>query len=314
MTHSAPRFLLSALVFAFAGGAAAAQTPARPAFDVAAITAGVPLQTQISTRQLRIDRTVNDSRINLQSVTLAELIMMAYKIQVYQLTGPDWIKSELYDVQATLPPGSTKEQVPAMMETLLAERFKLTVHRDKKEHGVYGLVVGKDGHKLMPAAPAAAPPPEDPNAQTVSLAGQQIRVSSNGSATVTAQDGATAQITQTADGGVGMTFKNMTVAAFAQRLTSLVDKPVMDMTGLAGTFDIPLELKMEDILAVARGAAQTLGVSMPGLPGAEPGQAPDPSGSSVFASVQKLGLKLEPRKEQVETVVVDSAEKTPTAN
>ena len=67
----------------------------------------------------------------------------------YQVSGPDWLNTEIYDITATLPPGTTGDEVLLMIQTLLADRFKLTLHRDSKELPVYALVVGKGGSKLQ---------------------------------------------------------------------------------------------------------------------------------------------------------------------
>ena len=127
---------------------AAAQTKPALAFEVASVSPSVPLQTQITTGQIRVGATITDSRVDLKSASLGELLILAYRLKPYQLTGPDWIQSERYDVQATIAAGGNKDQVPEMMQALLAERFKVRVHRDKKEHSVYALIVGNDGHKL----------------------------------------------------------------------------------------------------------------------------------------------------------------------
>src|SRR5207245_11222603 len=72
-----------------------------------------------------------------------------------KFNGPDWLGSERYDIVAKLPPNSSRDQIPLMLQTLLAERFKLTLHREKKVMPVYALVAGKNGSKLHPADTAA---------------------------------------------------------------------------------------------------------------------------------------------------------------
>jgi len=296
---------------------ATAQTKGAPAFEVASISPSVPLQTQITTGQIRVGTTITDSRVDLKSASLAELLILAYRLKPHQLTGPDWIKNERFDVQATIPDGGNKEQVPEMLQTLLTERFKVRVHRDKKEQSVYALVVGNDGPKLKPSDPAPQTPvAPEPGAQTVNLAGQQMQVGADGkSATVTGPDGQAVRVTQ-ADGLIRLELPRVSMAQVADRLTAFVDRPVVDATGLTGTYQVPLELRQEDIVAMVRMAAQSAGVSLPAgaLPGGVPGQAQEPSGSSIFDSVQKLGLKLDARKMPVDIIVVDSAEKRPSEN
>src|ERR1039458_5970133 len=90
--------------------------------------------------------------------SLKRLILTAYKLKPYQVSGPDWMDSVRFDILSKIPEGGTKDQVPEMLQALLAERFKLTAHRETKEQPVYGLVVGKDGPKLKPSVPDAARP------------------------------------------------------------------------------------------------------------------------------------------------------------
>jgi uncharacterized protein (TIGR03435 family) len=108
----------------------------------------------------------------------------------------------------------------------------------------------------------------------------------------------------------------MTLPAFADLLGSFVDRPVVDTTEARGTYQFTLDLSMQDLVTAARAA----GVAIPmGRAAAEAGRQPasaatDPSGNSIFASVQQLGLKLDSRKAPIDLIVVDQALKTPTEN
>jgi uncharacterized protein (TIGR03435 family) len=96
--------------------------------------------------------------------TLADVVLKAYDIEKYQLSGPDWLDTELL-ITAKVPVGATKEQFRLMLQDLLAERFKLALHREKKDVPGYALVVGKDGPKLkesVEAEPAQAPQGDPP--------------------------------------------------------------------------------------------------------------------------------------------------------
>jgi len=90
-------------------------------------------------------------------------------------------------------------------------------------------------------------------------------------------------------------------------------KPVVDETGMTGHYEVSLNLSLADLMAAGRSSGQ-------GMPGGGPGggttEASDPggAGSTIYATVEKMGLKLEPRKAPVEQLVVDSAEKMPTEN
>jgi uncharacterized protein (TIGR03435 family) len=92
---------------------------------------------------------IDKARVDFGGIALTDLIARAYKVKPYQVTGPEWMKSR-FDILAKMPDGATEEQVPEMLQTLLAERFKLKVHTDSKEFPVYALVVGKNGPKLTP--------------------------------------------------------------------------------------------------------------------------------------------------------------------
>ena len=105
----------------------------------------------------------------------------------------------------------------------------------------------------------------------------------------------------------------MTMSQFADTLTQFLGRPVVDKTGLTGNYQVALDLSMEDLRAVAA----TAGVNIPRLPtasGTPEGAAPDPSGSTMFAAVQDLGLKLESKKSPLDTIVIDRLEKLPTEN
>ena len=90
--------------------------------------------------------------------------MTAYDVKPYQVSGPDWLDTERYDIAAKVPAGATKEQVNAMWQSLLAERFGVTLHHESKEFQVEELVIGRGGHKLKESAedPAAPLPPGPP--------------------------------------------------------------------------------------------------------------------------------------------------------
>jgi uncharacterized protein (TIGR03435 family) len=135
------------------------------------------------------------------------------------------------------------------------------------------------------------------------------------SATVSGPDGQSVRVSQ-ADGRIRMELGNVSMAQVAETVSRFVDRPVIDATGLTGTYQVPLDLRQEDLMAMVMAQARAAGVSLPAgaLPGSTPGQAAEPSSSSLFESLQKLGLKLDSRKMPVDMIVVDSAEKNPTEN
>ena len=107
----------------------------------------------------------------------------------------------------------------------------------------------------------------------------------------------------------------MTLPAFADLLNRYAGRPVLDMTGIQGIYDMEFDVSGEELRNAARGAGVVFPPSAPSAPGAAPAEtAADPAGVSLFTSIQKLGLKLDPRKAPVEVIVVDHVEKMPTEN
>ena len=111
------------------------------------------IQAQAMSGKLHIGMKVDGARVDFGSMTIADLIVAAYKVKSFQVSGPDWIKTERWDIVAKLPEGSNKDQVPEMLQSLLADRFKLALHRDTKDQSVYALIVGKGGPKLKESPP-----------------------------------------------------------------------------------------------------------------------------------------------------------------
>src|SRR5215471_18730975 len=140
-----------------------AQTPASPTFEVASIKPAAPQEMgrmMIGTRGG--PGTPDPTHATFTNVSLTMLINMAYGVRDYQVTAPGWMDSARFDVLAKVPEGATKEDFKLMLQNLLAERFKLVVHKDTKEAPVYALLTGKNGSKLKESPNNA--PAEDPAA------------------------------------------------------------------------------------------------------------------------------------------------------
>ena len=95
------------------------------------------------------------SQLRIAYFSLSDFIAMAYGVKTAQIAGPDWVAQERFDIAAKLPDGASRDNVPAMLQALLADRFQLKVHRDSKEFPVYALAVAKSGPKLHEAAESA---------------------------------------------------------------------------------------------------------------------------------------------------------------
>src|SRR5580700_6734077 len=101
-------------------------------------------------------------RVTYSFSTIRDLIVEAYSVKRSQVSGgPNWLDSERFDIVAKVPQGATKEQVKVMLQNLLAERFKLTLHRETKELPLYALVVGAKGPKLKDSGVTDTPPTSD---------------------------------------------------------------------------------------------------------------------------------------------------------
>jgi len=315
-------------------GAALAQTG--PTFEVATIKPAAPLDRMkiaagIQAGQMpKIGPHVDRARAEYTYMALKDLIALAYKVKPYQITGPDWIASQRFDIVAKLPEGASKDDVPRMMQALLEDRFKLTVHRDNQEHPVLALVVGKKGPKLKESP--EAPEPVDENAplkpgemKTDTTEGPaRVTVGKNGSATINmGVKGTINYRMDPATRSLHMEGSKVTMAGFADMLSRFFQmtggggRQVVDMTELKGNYEVSLDFSLADLMNMARAAGEDI---PSGVGGSAPGTSPaaaasDPGGSSsLFEAVQSLGLKLEPRKAMVEQVVIDRVEKSPTEN
>jgi uncharacterized protein (TIGR03435 family) len=314
-----------------AKAAAVKAPPGGWAFEVATIKpANMPAPADFMNGKAHVGLKTDAARVDIGWMSLSDLICTAYKVKPYQISGPDWITSvslsnQRFDVLAKMPEGATKEQVPEMLQALLAERFKLAIHHDKKEHSIYALVVGKGGLK-MKETPAEPPPPAvekaeaapgeepAPAADKGPLVKMKTNADGSGTATVHGPDG-NAKVSYSMS-GMHMEMEKMSMENLAGTLSPFLDRPVVDMTELKGNFQIVLDLTMEDLKNIGRkfGAAMPGGGAASSDAGGLPSDAAsDPSGS-IFKSVQQLGLKLESRKAPVDTIVIDHAEKMPTEN
>jgi uncharacterized protein (TIGR03435 family) len=159
--------------------------------------------------------TTDQGRLTARNISLKGLIEDAYGVQDYQVEGPDWINSERFDVLATLPEALPKGETFAaafdvMMQKMLADRFKLVVHREQKIRPVYGLFVAKSGIKFK-EAPASDCGSHGANNRSTHFVGKCVSMDA--------------------------------FAAFlAKRRRDLpVDLPVLDRTGLQGFYNLKLE-------------------------------------------------------------------------
>jgi uncharacterized protein (TIGR03435 family) len=326
-------------VFALAGivsGAALCQqAPAAAplAFEVATIKPSEPITAGPGKVMIRMGVENDGAMVKYNGMTLKALVQNAYSVKDYQVTCPPWMDEQRYNISAKLPDGATRDQAPEMLQSLLKERFKVTLHREKKDHPIYALVVGKGGPKLK-VAEVSADVPGAPGTSGASEPGKAPTPPPPGGPRETAVAGAFGGRASMPPGGMSMRMgpngghletKAVTLSRFAESISRFLDRPVVDQTGIEGNYDFALDISPEEMggmIAQMKGAMVMAGGPaggggpMPGGPGhGGPEALPNaPEGGSIFQSIQSYGLKLEPKKAPMDMIAIDSAEKTPTEN
>jgi uncharacterized protein (TIGR03435 family) len=261
---------------------AAAQTlDPSPQFEVASVKLAPPPDPRGMRVSMRGGPGTKDPGLfRCENCGLSALITGAFDIQDYQLSGPDWMQNTRFDVSAKIPLGTTKDQYLLMLQNLLAERFKMTFHRDKKEMPVLNLVVAKNGPKFKESKPVEAAPDDDSPPQS-----GPMKKDANGFPVLSGKGYSMAIMNNRA----ALRSPDETMPNFATLLASQLRLPVVDATGLNGKYDIAMSWV--------------------------PGDSPDNPGPTIYAALQEqLGLKLESKKGMVDIVVIDHIEKTPTEN
>lgn len=276
----------------------------------------------------RLGPHVDAARAEYIYMTLKQLIAIAYHVKEYEIEGPDWLGEQRFDIEATIPAGATKDDAPAMLKALLQDRFKLEAHPDTEERKVLALVVGKDGPKLKTSPPPAAFDPNaplKPGEQQMDGPDGPVRMMRNPDGSTTINLGDRGVVTNRFDGqaqALRIESSGVTMAGFAEILTRVLQigntggPQVVDQTGLKGYYEVETEISFADLVASGRAfAGQPPAASGGATTASGAATAADPSGGqTVYASVEKLGLKLEDRKAPVTELVIDHAEKTPTEN
>jgi uncharacterized protein (TIGR03435 family) len=268
-------------------------------------------------------------RVDIECATLTTLIGYAFRISPDRVRGPDWMMgpgSPKFDIAAKLPQDASESQVPEMVQALLADRFKLAIHRNPTEQAIYVLVVARGGLKLKEAAPetgaplpAAAADPDAPPG-TITLFGDvESRTTPNAdgigdTTTISNSKMGTVRWTE----GPNLMWHWEAPATTLEGLAELVDRvvplplPVIDMTGLKGRYQVVLEVSLNDVVG-ARPAMPSAGGDPTAIENAR--MERDETVLRAFNDgLRKLGLQLESRKGPVETLIVDHVEKTPSKN
>jgi uncharacterized protein (TIGR03435 family) len=233
-------------------------------------------------------------RIVAENITVKFLLQESYGVKESQISGaPGWLDSEHYDIEAKpedspadqdrkLTPEERHAQLMLMLQSMLADRFKLTLHHDTKEMEVYALVVAKNGPKLHEAA---VTPPDSAPAELPKPGGPPPK----------------GGIWMTGRGQLNVTGANL--GMFANVLSMQLGRIVLDKTGLKGNYEFTLKWTPDE------GQGQMFRGAGDGQP-RDAAPPPDASGPTIFTAVQEqLGLKLESQKGPVDTLVVDHVER-----
>jgi uncharacterized protein (TIGR03435 family) len=250
----------------------AALLPAQPSpsFEVASVKPSPPP----SGRGMRIRMGSDPGRIDYNGASLKMLITRAYDVKEYQVSGPAWLDTERFDVTATMPRDTPKETVRLMLQNLLAERFHLKLHREKRDLPAYVLVVAKGGPKLKPAPPTGG--------------GRRMIMRGPGKLEASGMD----------------------LDSFSDLIANFVGRPVLNETELKGSYDCTLEFTPEP--GMGPGMMKMAGPPPEG--GQGPAAPDSSGPSLFTALQEQLGLKLEGRKAPIDILVVDEADRVPTEN
>lgn len=227
-----------------------------PTFEVASVKASAPGGRGGIVRMLPGNQTYIANNVPLRLI-----MTVAYSVTDRQISGgPDWINTDRWDINAKADRRYTSDELHAMLARLLEDRFQLQVRHEKREMAVYALTVDKGGPKMAEHDPADLDhPPFGPG-----------------------------------PGGRGTSGRNVQMSFFAFMLSRLLDRNVIDRTGLTKYYDLTLDFVRD----------------VPPQPEAAPGEPQRPDGPSVFTAVrEQLGLRLEPAKGPVEFLVIERAER-----
>jgi uncharacterized protein (TIGR03435 family) len=234
--------------------------------------------------------------------TLQMLIQQAYGVQSFQIIGaPDWSNSDRFEIDAKMDASvadalkkmSNDERAQMrqkMLQGLLADRFKLAIHRDTKELPAYTLMIGKNGSKVVEAKPSDAAPGSAPAPGRGGPGRGGLSVNAGA-------------------GGVTVTANASPMTSLVRTISNFMRAPVIDKTGMTGSYDFALTFMPDNF------GGGALGIATPSHDGAPSGAMPGDPGADatgptlIVALEEQLGLKLEKGKGQAEIIVIDHVEK-----
>jgi uncharacterized protein (TIGR03435 family) len=217
-----------------------AQTPvAKPRFEVASVKPAAndllggrfQMMREImrSTRPRGWIPMADPSRIRLENWALLDLVAAAYSVQGSEVSGPPWMSGQAFDIETKVPEGTPKEQLNAMLQSLLEERFALKVHRETQTRQGFALVVGKNGPKLNP--PELAITPEQRQERTAAARKRVDDMEREGTPLT---------------GLATLRLPSITTEQLIGYVARFTDAPVVDETGLTGKYSVTIETWKND--------------------------------------------------------------------
>jgi len=287
-------------------GVALAQS--QPSFEVASVRLAAPGKGMPSDLMRLSDGpgTPDPEHFIYTNVPLGRILLRALDVQPFQLSGS--IPDARYDINAKFAPGTTKQQINLMLQNLLAERLGLKIHHEKRNVAGFELIVAKNGLKMKESgAPVGVPVlPRDTVWMPDGARGGYIDTSKDKSGLTELAPGRKGRVLFPLGAGrQRISARLQTLADIVSMCQGQIRQPVVDKTGLTGTYDFNVDFSMS---APPASAAEPS--SGPGSPLADIKD----EGLPFVAAIQSLGLKLQPAKLWIDAVVIDHIEKTPSAN
>jgi uncharacterized protein (TIGR03435 family) len=277
----------------FAVGIIYGQAPATEKFEVASVKRAAPPAVGQGTEVRGGPGTSDPGQITFTRIFLSQVFRRAFgSVWDFQLQGPSWLETEMYTINAKIPPGTTQEQFRLMLQNLLVERFGLKFHREQKSFPAYELVVANGGPKLKESEPGAAASPEQASRTPPKLDKDGFPMLPPGVDSL-----------QSLTNGRNRVTMRTTMPQFAGQLERDTGRPVTDKTELTGKYDLKLDYSTEGL-----GGQRWVALAARAVAG-----SPNDGGPTLFNALQQqLGLKLEDRKEPFDVIVIDHVEKVPT--
>lgn len=292
-----------------------AQAPPSLTFEVASVKPSAPPDPANPLSMVPMVLPGVGGSLRATNVPLRVLVRVAYKVEDEQISGgPPWQLSTKFDITAKPEDGAvaTEDAMRERLKALLAERFRLKLHIERREMNVAALMVARSDGALGPNLKPSAADCSNAAAEAQKLADDIRRNPANAMAAISQMKCGIVPMPTPGQPGVP---PRLMVRGLGQPITSLVSlvtqftgQQVVDKTGLTGLYDFELELPLDP--EVLRRIATQAGVNVP----VGPPRAAQYDGPSMTTLLnERLGLKLDSRKEGVDTIVIDSAE-LPTAD